>query len=291
MLMKTRIQFQGRDELIRQIQQHLRATTHPNLVVDGLDGKATIEAIADSIPVRPPVAFAGQARGLEFPGRRDVIRRIQGALNDSLGTRLDPDGRDGAWTWSAIAQRILSPAPVPQPTYPRPDLLAPFTTYPEIRAHTPHVSRNKTNECRGVVLHHAAGFFAGTISWLANPASKVSYHCLIDEDGTRATFAGDRDVTWHAGVSSWNGRGGCNGFTLGLSFVGNTNGGQLRKHGPGPTDDEVASALEWLLPRAERFEWTEQNITAHRIVSPGRKDDTSIFFLTQMREALKKALL
>ena len=55
---------------------------------------------------------------------------------------------------------------------------------------------------------------------------------------------------------------------LGLSFSGDTNEREL-------TDDEVASAIEWLVPRFEKWGWPKDlsTVTTHREVSPGRKND------------------
>ena len=63
-------------------------------------------------------------------------------------------------------------------------------------------------------------------------------------------------------------RGGCNGFLLGLAFSDNTKTREL-------TEDEIASAVEWLLPRFEKWDWPKDlsTVTTHKEISPGRKDD------------------
>jgi len=87
---------------------------------------------------------------------------------------------------------------------------------------TPNKSSSKITP-EGVVLHHSYGSYAGGVSWILNDTSNVSYHVLIDTDGSRTVFADDNERAWHAGKSSFNGRGGCNGFMLGVAFTNDTN--------------------------------------------------------------------
>lgn len=149
---------------------------------------------------------------------------------------------------------------------------------------TPNVSApNRANECLGVVWHHSAGSFNGSVSWILQSKSQVSYHCIIDLDGSRVSFADDRRVTWHAGKSSWRGRSLCNGFTLGVAFSGDTNSRVL-------TAAEIASALDWLKPRWAKYRWTMASMTTHRAVSPGRKDDISAAAEAQLFAAIRQAL-
>jgi AmpD protein len=122
------------------------------------------------------------------------------------------------------------------------------------------------HERLGVLFHHSRMGFDETIHLMLNPASRVSYHCLIDADGTRCSMVPDREVAWHAGASRFMGREGCNAFLLGLSFAGDTYAAPLS----GP---QVDSALEWLGARWVPLGWGLGRITDHRQVSPGRKND------------------
>jgi len=122
------------------------------------------------------------------------------------------------------------------------------------------------HEGLGVLFHHSGLGFAETIERMSDPASRVSYHCLIGPGGERCTLVPDAQVAWHAGASRFRGRERCNDFLLGVSFAGDTYAAPLS----GP---QVASALEWLGRRWSRRGWDIDCVTDHRQVAPGRKLD------------------
>ena len=156
--------------------------------------------------------------------------------------------------------------------------------FPEVFKATPNVSYS-TIQPEGVILHHSYGSYDGGVSWILNDDSNVSYHVLINTDGARTVFAHDTQRAWHAGSSSFNGREGCNGFMLGLAFTNDTNTRELTKA-------EIDSAVEFLLPRFERWGWPKDlsTVTTHRFVSPGRKNDVDVRAEEAILKALKEAL-
>ena len=161
----------------------------------------------------------------------------------------------------------------------------PLARFPEVFKATPNVS-SSTIQPEGVVLHHSYGSYNGSVSWILKEVSKVSYHCIIDTDGSRTVFANDTQRAWHAGRSSFKGRKGCNSFMLGLAFSGDTENRELTKA-------EIDSAVEFLLPRFKRWGWPKDlsTITTHRDISPNRKVDVDIRAEEVIMKALKKALI
>lgn len=137
--------------------------------------------------------------------------------------------------------------------------------YPEAERLSPNRDA-LAHEKKGVLFHHSSMGFEETIERMMDPASKVSYHCLINRDGTRCRMVPDTEIAWHAGASVFQGRSRCNDFLLGLSFAGNTYQEPL-------SFDQIASALDWLSARWAPLGWSVSCLTDHRQVSPGRKDD------------------
>jgi AmpD protein len=139
------------------------------------------------------------------------------------------------------------------------------TAFPE--AERPSPNRGPaTHERLGVLFHHSGLGFEETIARMQDPASQVSYHCLIARDGARCTLVPDEAVAWHAGESRFLGRTRCNDFLLGVAFAGDT----YREALTGP---QLASAVAWLEPRWVPLGWDPGRMTDHRQVSPGRKHD------------------
>ena len=99
-----------------------------------------------------------------------------------------------------------------------------------------------------------------------NPASRVSYHAIVAKDGKRTVLADPDERCWQAGVSSWRGRRDLNSWSIGAAFEGDTYDRTLG-------DAEMASMAEYLLPIMHQYGLTLDDVTDHRTVSPGRKDD------------------
>ena len=136
---------------------------------------------------------------------------------------------------------------------------------------------------KAVVLHHTAGSSAGSVAWCMDPASKVSYHCIVAKDGRRTVLADSDERTWHAGVSSWRGKKDLNSWSIGAAFEGDTNKRELG-------EAEMASMAEYLVPLMKRYGLTLADVTDHRTVSPGRKDDLNPKQLPRFKDYLSKLL-
>jgi len=156
-------------------------------------------------------------------------------------------------------------------------------SYPETRSKTPNVSAKPITP-RAIVLHHSGGSYAGGVSWIKSPQSRVSYHCLVAEDGRRTVFAIPTQRTWHAGKSTWRGKGDLNSWSVGASFAGNTNTTPL-------TQDAMESMAQYLEPIMRQYNLSLHDITDHRTVSPGRKDDLKASELLRFKSYLSTRVL
>ena len=175
--------------------------------------------------------------------------------------RVSPDGRPPTLPKSSSpsnASSTSAPSIKPKPS---------AKSYPEQKIRTPNVSA-KAIVPQAVVLHHSGGSYAGGVSWIRNPKSRVSYHVLVAQDGRRTVFASPTQRTWHAGKSEWHGRRDLNSWSIGASFAGDTNKEPL-------TLAAIDSMAEYLVPLMRQYGLEEHDVTDHRTVSPGRKDDLS----------------
>ena len=153
----------------------------------------------------------------------------------------------------------------------------------EKQLNTPNVSAGRRIKPQAIVLHHTAGSYAGSVSWCMDPISRVSYHAIVAKDGRRTVLADPDERTWHAGKSEWHGRRDLNSWSIGAAFEGDTNQRQLG-------EAEMASMAEYLVPLMKRYGLTLADVTDHRTVSPGRKDDLAASELARFKAYLAERL-
>ena len=120
-----------------------------------------------------------------------------------------------------------------------------------------------------IVLHHSAGSFKGTVSYIMKKSSRVSYHYIIDpSSGDLIQMVWDSRRAWHAGKSKWNGRSGLNSCSVGISFSGDTNKRDV-------ADYEIDSCAKKCIYLMDKFHLGIDSIVTHQMISPGRKNDCS----------------
>jgi hypothetical protein len=162
-----------------------------------------------------------------------------------------------------------------------------MNTYKEIHKQTPNIS-NRNMQPTGIVLHHTAGSFDGSVNWCLRKESKVSYHTIIDLDGSRTILAKDNQITWHAGKSSFKGMNLCNNFMLGFAVSGDTYRRLL-------TEDEIESVALLCIDKMRLYNFGVDWITTHRRVSPNRKVDIDVraeeAIINRIKELLSEQII
>lgn len=145
-------------------------------------------------------------------------------------------------------------------------LLEDWNSYRIVDYPTPNVAPDTINEVLGVVLHHTAEPTAEkALRILTSTEKKVGAHVVIDTDGTRYIMTQPTFVTYHAGYSVLNGREGCNYFTIGIEFQGNTLEDPL-------TENQIESGIEYLLPIIKAYNIPLTNIVTHQMIRTAYKE-------------------
>ena len=121
-----------------------------------------------------------------------------------------------------------------------------------------------------IILHYT-GMETGDAAeaWLCNPASEVSSHYLVHEDGRVVQMVREGDRAWHAGQGSWRGRSDVNSFSIGIEI---DNPGPLRGLPPF-ADVQIAAVVELCRDICARWGIAPERILAHSDIAPGRKSD------------------
>ncbi len=164
-----------------------------------------------------------------------------------------------------------------------------------------------------LILHYTVSWpGSAVVRTFRSPASKASAHLVLDLDGMFTQMVPFDTQAWHAGVSEWKGRKGCNGFAIGIEIV---NPGPVfrrgeawkdinerawsypvESHDPPPkfptTWTRWASYPEAQIAALENVcrelcrEYAITEIVGHSDVSPGRKFDPGPAFpMRRIRQA------
>ncbi|MEO1898520.1 MAG: 1,6-anhydro-N-acetylmuramyl-L-alanine amidase AmpD [Methylococcales bacterium] len=95
---------------------------------------------------------------------------------------------------------------------------------------------------------------------------KVSAHVLIKRSGEITQYVAFNHRAWHAGVSEYNGRQGCNDFSIGIELEGTETTEYTKQQYQQLT--ELVKVLITHYP-----DLTAQNIVGHSQIAAGRKTD------------------
>jgi AmpD protein len=122
--------------------------------------------------------------------------------------------------------------------------------------------------------NYVAELFQNTLKCDAHPSFaslkglQVSSHFLIQRDGTVQQFVSVLDRAWHAGVSHFQGRDGCNDFSIGIELEGSD-------HCPFESL-QYASLIKLSQTLISHF--PIEHILGHEEIAPGRKTDPGPHF-------------
>lgn len=122
-----------------------------------------------------------------------------------------------------------------------------------------------------VLLLHYTGMVSAELAErrLCEPASKVSAHYLVYEDGGIVQLVPEMRRAWHAGISSWQGLTDINSCSIGIEIA---NPG----HEFGYTDfpaAQIDSVIALCDDIVSRHQITPARVLAHSDVAPARKND------------------
>lgn len=121
-----------------------------------------------------------------------------------------------------------------------------------------------------LVLHYTGMADGQTaLDRMRDPASEVSAHYMVEEDGGVHVLVREEDRAWHAGRSQWRGDEDLNSRSIGIEIV---NGGH--DFGlPAFPDIQIDAVIELCLAIQDRWKIPQTRIVGHSDIAPERKDD------------------
>lgn len=128
---------------------------------------------------------------------------------------------------------------------------------------------------RMVVLHYT-GMTSGpdALARLCDPATEVSAHYLIEEDGRTFQLVAEDRRAWHAGRSFWRGTVDVNGWSIGIELV---NPGHEWGYRVFP-EAQLQAALDLTASIFRRHVIAPANLVGHSDIAPARKEDPGELF-------------
>ncbi len=141
-----------------------------------------------------------------------------------------------------------------------------------------------------LILLHYTGMAdaASAIQRLGDPASKVSCHYLVAEDGQILRMVPEEKRAWHAGRSYWRGVQELNSSSIGIELV---NPGHQFGYRPFP-DEQIDALIPLVADIKQRYGITRGNVVGHSDIAPQRKQDPGELFpwakLAKLRLALPR---
>ncbi len=121
-----------------------------------------------------------------------------------------------------------------------------------------------------LVLHYT-GMKDGpsALARMRDPASQVSAHYMVEEDGTVLALVAEDKRAWQAGRSWWRGEDDLNSRSIGIEIV---NGGHEFGLPPYP-DVQIDAVIDLCRGILSRWPIPQNRIVAHSDIAPERKED------------------
>lgn len=115
---------------------------------------------------------------------------------------------------------------------------------------------------------------ADALAHLVDPATRLSAHYLVEEDGRVHALVAEERRAWHAGVSHWAGLDQLNGCSIGIELV---NPGHQWGY-TGFPERQMAALLKLSQDICQRHQIVRQRVLGHSDVAPARKSDPGELF-------------
>jgi N-acetylmuramoyl-L-alanine amidase len=138
-----------------------------------------------------------------------------------------------------------------------------------------HGPRRPPKSVDAIVLHYTGMPTADSaLERLCDPASEVSSHYFVDDDGRILQLVRENRRAWHAGVGSWKDETDMNSVSIGIEIANQGHDGGS----PPYPDAQIQSVIKLCLDICERHRILPERVLAHSDIAPTRKRDPGEYF-------------
>jgi N-acetylmuramoyl-L-alanine amidase len=141
---------------------------------------------------------------------------------------------------------------------------------------SPNHDARPADEPVDILVLHYTGMRTGAaaIERLCDPASRVSSHYVVEEDGVVWRLVPEERRAWHAGVSFWRGHQMLNGRSIGVEIVNPGHEWGYRAFPPA----QMEAVRDLCAGILTRHPIPARNVVAHSDIAPDRKEDPGELF-------------
>ena len=108
-----------------------------------------------------------------------------------------------------------------------------------------------------------------SLKHLLNKRNKVSAHYLLDQKGKIYSLVNEKDIAWHAGISSWKADKLLNKKSIGIELQNTGIAGNYEKF----PNQQISQLEKLILELQNKYNISNANILGHSDISPDRKID------------------
>ena len=108
-----------------------------------------------------------------------------------------------------------------------------------------------------------------SLKHLLNKRNKVSAHYLLDKKGKIYSLVNEKDIAWHAGISSWKVDKLLNKNSIGIELQNTGTAGNYEKF----PNRQISQLEKLILELQNKYNISNANILGHSDISPDRKID------------------
>ncbi len=145
-----------------------------------------------------------------------------------------------------------------------------------VEAPSPNHDARPDDAAPALLILHYTGMRSGAeaLARLRDPASRVSSHYLVEEDGAAFRLVPEARRAWHAGDSFWRGERLLNARSIGIEIV---NPGHDWGYRPFP-EAQIAAVTALCRDILARHRIAPRDVLGHSDVAPTRKQDPGELF-------------
>ncbi len=155
-------------------------------------------------------------------------------------------------------------------------MVMPMTPIPDSSLAAEFLASPNFGERRGMgrpnalILHYTGMLTAeAALALLTDPASEVSAHYFVWEDGRIVQLVAERDRAWHAGRGHWKGESDLNSVSIGIEIANPGHDGGA----PPYPERQIAATIALARDIISRRKIPSERVLAHSDVAPTRKRD------------------